>query len=258
VFGALAGRYYSALERRILRHSDAIVVITEDFRPILRRWGISMARVTAIENWAPIDDLPIRPQANAWSSAHGLDKKRVLLYSGTLGMKHNPALLLRLAERFRGDEGIRVVVITEGPGAEWLRGHVAAARLDNLLLLPYQPFEVLPDVLGAAEVLLAVLEPDAGVYSVPSKVLTYLCAGRPLLLAVPDENLAARIVARVGAGVVVSPTEPASFVDEAVGLLADEARRVESGQRARAYAEATFDLVRITDRFEGVLKSVRR
>jgi glycosyltransferase involved in cell wall biosynthesis len=257
VFGALAGRYYLAVERRILRRSDAIVVITEDFRPILRRWGISAARVTAIENWAPIDELPIRPQANSWSRTHGLDDRRVLLYSGTLGLKHNPELLLRLAERFRDDEGIRVVVITEGPGAEWLRERAAGAGLENLLLLPYQPFEFLPDVLGTAAVLLAVLEPDAGVYSVPSKVLTYLCAARPLLLAVPDENLAARIVTRIGAGVLVSPTEPESFVEAAERLLANDALRDEAGRRAREYAEETFDVVRIADRFEAVLKAVR-
>ena len=64
------------------------------------------------------------------------------------------------------------------------------------MLLPFQPYEVLPEVLASADVLLAILEPEAGVFSVPSKVLSYHCAGRPILAAIPAENLAARIIER--------------------------------------------------------------
>ena len=251
--GELAGRHYLRLERRILRGSDAVVMITEDFRSMLEAWGVPRARLHVIENWAPMDEVPVRPKQNPWSEAFDLADKRVLLYSGTLGMKHNPALLLGLAQRWRGDDTVRVVVITEGPGADWLRAQKASLGLDNLLLLPYQPFDELPDVFGSADVLVAILEPDAGVFSVPSKVLTYLCAGRALLLAVPPENLAARIVTRIGAGVVVPPTAPTAFVHEAQRLLTDENRRTEAAHRARAYAEATFDIARITDRFEHIL-----
>ena len=60
-----------------------------------------------------------------------------------------------------------------------------AKACGSLRCLGFQPFEVLPDVLGSADVLVAILEPDAGVFSVPSKVLSYFCAGRPVLLAVP-------------------------------------------------------------------------
>jgi len=37
--GAVAGRVVAELERRILRRSDAVVVISEDFLPLLRSWG---------------------------------------------------------------------------------------------------------------------------------------------------------------------------------------------------------------------------
>ena len=56
------------------------------------------------------------------------------------------------------------------------------------MLLPYQPFGRLSEVLASADVLVALLESDAGAYSVPSKVLTYLAAGRPILGAIPAEK----------------------------------------------------------------------
>ncbi len=254
VLGEIAGRIYLGMEQRILRGSDAIVMITEDFRPILTDWGVASERLHLIENWSPLEEMPVRNKRNAWSEAYDLADKRVLLYSGTLGMKHNPSLLLNLALRWKADESVRVVVITEGIGADWLHAKKSEHLLENLIILPYQPFEELPDVLATADVLVAILEPDAGVFSVPSKVLTYLCAGRAILLAVPPVNLAARTVTRSGAGVVVPPTAPTAFVHEAVLLLDDEARRNVAARNARTYAETTFNIGRIADRFEAILE----
>ncbi|HLA64378.1 MAG TPA: hypothetical protein VK610_08105, partial [Rhodothermales bacterium] len=89
--------------------------------------------------------------------------------------------------------------------------------------------------------------------SVPSKVLSYLCAARPLLTAMPLENLASRIVAREGAGVVVAPDDLEGFVVGGRRLLDDATARTTMGANARAYAERAFAIDAITDRFEAVL-----
>src|SRR5437764_4457529 len=46
--GIAAERAVTILESRLLRASDAIVVISEDFLPLLRRWGVYEARVAVI------------------------------------------------------------------------------------------------------------------------------------------------------------------------------------------------------------------
>ena len=72
------------------------------------------------------------------------------------GLKHDPSLLIALAEAVRGRA--RVVVVGQGSGMAAL----AAAGLENLLLLPLQPVERLREVLATADVAVAVIEPDAG------------------------------------------------------------------------------------------------
>ena len=67
-----------------------------------------------------------------------------------------------------------LVVVSEGRGADWLAEQ--GRNEPALRLLPYQPYDRLPEVLASADVLIAVLEPEAGAFSVPSKILTYLCA----------------------------------------------------------------------------------
>lgn len=256
LIGALAGRHYLALERRLVGQSDAVIAITEDFLPIFDAWGLDRGRIHVIENWAPLDELMPRPRVNAWAQAHDLVGKLVFLYSGTLGLKHDPELLVRLAERLSDRPEARVVVVSEGLGADWLRGR--AGGLKNFVLLPYQPFERLPDVTASADVLLALLEPDAGAFSVPSKILTYLCAGRPILAAMPPENLGARTLARAGAGVTVAPDRGAAFLDAAVRLADDAGQRAELGKNALDYAAKTFDIRAIGDRFEAILARAAR
>jgi glycosyltransferase involved in cell wall biosynthesis len=249
--GAAAESAVAVLERRLLRASDAVVVISEDFVPLLRRWGVDQARTSVIENWAPLDELPVLSRDNEWAREHELADRFVFLYSGTLGFKHDPSLLLELARWARGHEAV-VAVVSEGPGSDWLARE--GAEEPALRLLPYQPYERLPEVLASADVLVALLETDAGAFSVPSKVLTYLCAGRPLLVSVARDNLAARVVERSGGGVVVPPNDPQALVSAAALLHADNAMRAELGARARSYAETTFDLGTIADRFEQVLE----
>jgi colanic acid biosynthesis glycosyl transferase WcaI len=256
LIGALAGRYYLGLEARLMRQSDAVVVISDDFVLMLQSWGVERQRIAVIENWAPLDALPARPRDNPWAREHGLADKLVFLYSGTLGLKHNPDLLLQLARRFAGRPEVRVVVISEGLGADWLRER--ASQAPGLLLLPYQSFERLPEVVATGDVLLAVLEPDAGAFSVPSKVLTYLCAGRPILGAIPGENLAARVIERAQAGLTVPPGDTAAFVAAAERLAGAPAERKSLGNNALDYAHKTFDIRAIGDRFEAILAAARR
>ncbi len=255
VLGHAVGKYFMGLDRASARSSDALVVITEDFRPVFERWGVDPAKIHVVHNWSPLDELPERPRENAWARDQGLKDGPRFLYSGTLAMKHNPALLLALAKLLDERGSGEMIVISEGIGVEWLQREAAAAGVRSLLVLPFQPFDRLPEVQGAADVLVAILEPDAGVFSVPSKVLSYMCAGRAILGAMPRQNLAARTIVEQGAGVVVEPDDAAGFRAAAEKLLASADQLAKHGDAARRYAETNFDIERITDRFEPVLSS---
>ncbi len=259
VVGGVVANLFQRFERRMLKASDQVVIISEDFRPILERWGVDRERTTVVENWAGLEEIEPGPRHNDWSAAHGLDGSVVVLYAGTLGLKHNPNLLLQLAVRFGGNEelDVRVVVISEGLGADWLATRKRDLGLDNLVLLPFQPYDQLSATLASADILVAILEPEAGVFSVPSKVLTYHCAGRPILGSIPRENLAARIIEREGSGAVTEPGDVDAFVATAARLLDDEPLRKDMGERARIYAEKAFDMDRIGDQFETVLERLR-
>jgi glycosyltransferase involved in cell wall biosynthesis len=253
IVGGWIGRFYIAFEKYLVRRSDHIVVISEGFRDLLDQWGARPERVDTLPLWAPIEDIPLREKDNAWSRKHGLASTVNIIYSGTLGLKHNPQHLVTLAQRLAPRADARVLVISEGLGAAFLREQKELLKLANLEIMPYQPFSDLPDVLGSADILVALLEPEAGVFSVPGKVLSHLCAGRVQVGLIPCENRATRVINESRGGVAIDTRQPDDFVDAVIHLVDSPEERAVMGRNARAYAEHEFDIARIGAVFERMI-----
>ncbi|MCZ4499906.1 MAG: glycosyl transferase family 1 [Marmoricola sp.] len=247
---------FTVAERWVSRRSAAVVVIADSFVAVHADWGTA-DKTTVIPNWAPLDEIVPVPRANPWSAEQGLDGLRTLLYSGTLGLKHNPALLVGLAAAVReAGTPVHLVVVNEGPAEEILRSEAARLAVP-LTLLPFQPYERLSEVLGSGDVLVVLLEQDAGAFSVPSKTLSYLCAGRPIAGFMPAENLASRLVGDAD-GLVLPPREDslAEAAQWVSRVLADDEELARLGKQSRALAEREFALEGCADRFEAILTRV--
>lgn len=257
VLGRVIGEYYIAREKRLLRSSQHVIPISTDFLSILASWKIDSKKTTVINNWAPIQEMPPHSKINDWSKKLKSDGCPIAIYSGALGLKHNPKLLLDLAIHLNENHpSARLIVISEGYGADWLRTQNATLNLDSLIQLPFQPFSDLPQVLASADVLLAILEPEAGEFCVPSKVLSYMCVGRPIVLAASEQNLASQLIASNNIGRVVEPTDSNEFSKVVMQMLRDNDMQSEMGGAARAYAELSFDIESIGNKFEAIIKSL--
>jgi colanic acid biosynthesis glycosyl transferase WcaI len=258
--GAIAAplrRWTGNLERTQVRSATRVVAIGDAFVSQYATWGLPTDHVDVIPNWAPLDELVPGPRDNAWAREQGLPSEQVrLLYAGTLGRKHNPLLLLQMldAVRARGVEAM-LVVCSEGQGADELAA--AAGERADVRILGYQPADRFAEVLASADAMLALLEPDAAAFSVPSKVLSYLSAGRPIVALMPATNPAAHDV-RTAGGFVGEPTSDGAH-RAAEWVAATVASGPEAlatlGVRARHLAERRFDITAITDRFEDVLRA---
>ena len=258
VVGNLVAKHMENLERKMARASEGVVVIANGFVETLNQWNVDGRKVSVIENWAPAIGAAEAEQVAKWKKEHGIDGKRVILYSGTLGMKHKPELLLELADKLNSREDVALVVIAEGPGADWLREQVAANPKKNLQILSFQPFSMMPTTLGSSDVLIVLLEADAGEFCVPSKTLTYMRAAKPILGGMPLSNLASQIVMRERMGYVVEPHDVDGFVEKGLALIDNPALSSEMGANAKAYADSTFDLESISTKFEMLMQAVHK
>ena len=222
--------------------------------------GVVLASVDRVGRFFPFTIVgAATPQPDrspdAWAREVGVANKFCFMYSGTLGMKHRPELLLNLARHLAVTKEAVLLVNAAGAGADWLREQTTDLGPDVFRLQPFQPYERLSEVMGTADVLIALLDFDAGKFAVPSKTLTYLCAGRPILMAAPSENQAAKVIRTAKAGLVVSPNSPDDFVTAARRFMDRPVERVAHAQHARAYAERHFNIGYIADRFLNLIEA---
>ena len=246
------------MEADVVRSATQVVAIGEQFRQAYRLWGLSTDHVTVIPNWAPLDEITPRPRENVWSAGHlPAEPELRLLYAGTLGRKHNPLLLAALLRSaLAAGLPARLIVASEGEGIEMLREDISGEPDLPVTLLPFQPAEELPDMLGSADVLVTILEPEASRFSIPSKVLSSLASGRPVLGLMPEDNPAAADI-RAADGFVGPPTDfgVAGGVGWLRRLHQDPAAARAAGAKGRNLAETRFGIGPITDRFEAVLRT---
>ena len=175
-----------------------------------------------------------------WSHANEYKSTFNLVYSGTLAFKHNPEHIIAIADRMKSYKDVRILVISEELVIDQLKTEVNQKGISNIDFLPFQPYSELSDVMACADVFLALLEDEAGSFSVPSKVLTYHCAGRPILMIGPENNLASKIINENQSGIAVSSEKIDQVIDFLKTQYTDNDTRKKTGNNARIYAEENF------------------
>jgi glycosyltransferase involved in cell wall biosynthesis len=246
------------LERGVVADAEAVIVISDDFNAQLASYGMSPQRSFTLPNWMPSDEIVPCAKDNDFSRELGLHRTFNVLYAGVLGHKHDIAPFLALARGCRDLANLRVVVVGRGFGVERLRAVQQREGLDNLVLVDWQPHERLSQVLATGDLLLSAIVPQASASSVPSKILSYLCAGRAVLAVLPGDNLGRRLVEAQGAGVGLDPGDDAGLVARLRDFHAAPDRLVPLAGRARRHAEEAFAIGPIADRFEAILEGAAK
>ena len=98
-----------------------------------------------------------------------------------------------------------------------------AAGLANLDFRPFEPPETFSDTLAAADILLLSERPSVRDMSLPSKVTSYLAAGRPIVAAVAPGGATATLVARSGAAILTDAGDPAGILGAIASIRDDPA-----------------------------------
>jgi glycosyltransferase involved in cell wall biosynthesis len=253
LIGHLVAAPFEYLEKYQLKNSNCIVSITEDFSSQFKEWDIKTSNFV-IPNWSPIDEIKLVDKTNEFSKKLDLERSFNIVYSGTMGFKHNPQLIIELSRRLTQYDDIKIVVVSEGLGASYLEKQKQEMQLSNLLIIPFQPFEKFSQVLSTADVFLAMLEDDAGVYSVPSKVLSYLCAGKPTIVAAPANNLASKIVRLGNSGKCIENNNVDQLLSAVLEIKHDSGLYHTLSKNARSYAEQNFRIEKISESFTDIIQ----
>jgi glycosyltransferase involved in cell wall biosynthesis len=252
LIGDIVGLYYKYLDKKNLNDANSIIIITDLFKKQLEKWKIDMSKVVTIPNWGSLDEISISEKNNDWSKLNLLNKNNYnVIYSGTMALKHDPNIILNAA---KSHQDIDFTIVGFGVGIDYIKDN--SSDIENINILPIQPFSDLSNVLASADILVAVIEEDAGQFSVPSKILNYMCAGKPIVLSAPKSNLATKIINDANAGICVMSNDYTGFNEAITKIKNNREMSTDFSYNSRKYAENNFNIKIITRKFEDLIDKV--
>jgi len=244
----------------LCRACARVVVISDSMRDLLASSrAVPAEHFAVIRDWKDPQDFQPHPIENAWRRAQNIPAGTfVAMFGGTMGLVSGAGILVETAEMLRQRSDLQLVCVGEGVRKLEMIAEAGRRGLHNLRFLPFQPGERVPEVQSAANVTLLTILPGYSDASFPSKLISYLAAGRPIVCSAPAGSAACRVVQEAEAGIVVPPGDAAALA-AAISRLAEHPEAcARMGGNARRYFETHFTLDRAHQQFQALLAEVTR
>jgi putative colanic acid biosynthesis glycosyltransferase WcaI len=247
------------IERRAYGLAEKIVVINASFRRSLADQGVPAHKVVEIPNWANLDyTAPGAPEPEMRQLLGAPNGEFLVLHCGNMGEKQGLRSAVLAAQIVSRRREVRLALVGDGAERRVLERMVVENDIRSVRLLPLQPAAVFPRMLASADALLLHQRAEVTDSVVPSKLLTYMAAAKPILAAASANSPAARLVSEARCGLVVRPDDPSALADAMDELSGDAHRRRALGLAGRQFVQERFQRKAILKEWELLLEGVRR
>ena len=267
--GGLLWKIGRVIENFTYRHADKIIVISEDFKKNIMAKGVPEEKIVVVYNWVDqnaVVDIP--RERNKLFDAYGLDRSKFYVtYNGNIGLSQNLDMLLSVAEEFQsakvqafhGNEicctDIHFVLLGNGAYLDEVKRIIAEKKLENVHLLPFQPYEDISYVFSLGDASLVISKPGTGAASVPSKTWSIMSASRPVL-ANFDENELKQIVEKHHCGIFTKAGDKEAFKLSILALYNNREMAAVMGKNGRQFVMDNLTREVGTQKYVDVIKSV--
>lgn len=226
--------------------------ITEGMRQRIVNKGIDPKKVVLFPPRADSSLYALRERTDgaAFREKYGLQGKLIVSHSGNMGVKQGLEVILEAAEKSREFEHIQFLFVGDGAMRPQLEEQAHTRNLSNVRFLPLLENEMFAEMLAATDIALITQQKIVSDIVFPSKTVTLLSAGCPVIASVNSGSEVARAVLRSGAGLVVEP-ESADALLNAIHQLAQSPESLaRMSQLARQFAIESWDEHRTLPRME--------
>jgi colanic acid biosynthesis glycosyl transferase WcaI len=231
------------VEKMAYDRAALVSSITEGMRQRIVQKGIDAEKVILLPARADSTLYTLRERRSAaeFRSKHGLEGKIVVSHSGNMGVKQGLEVILEAAERSRERDELRYLFVGDGAMRAQLEERARSRALKNVTFLPVLEQGEFEQMLVATDVALITQQRTVSDIVFPSKTVTLLSAGCPVVASVNSGSEVARVIQRSAAGVVVEPEDAEVLLRAIVDLAGRGETRAAMSERARAFAEESWD-----------------
>ena len=256
--GSLIWKIGRMVEKITYRYADKIIVISEDFKKNIMAKGVPEDKIVVIYNWVDQNKVVDVPrEENKLFDVYGLDRSKFYItYNGNIGLTQNMDMLLDVAKELQEEyEDIHFVLVGNGAYLDEVKRKVADQQLENVHLLPFQPYEDISHVFSLGDASLVISKPGVGANSVPSKTWSIMSASRPVL-ANFDENELKTIIENNHCGIFTKAGDKDAFKESILTLYNHRELCQEYGRNGRKFVLDNLTREVGTQKYVDVIKEV--
>ncbi|MCW5318911.1 glycosyltransferase [Nostoc sp. KVJ3] len=240
------------------KYADNIIVLSTSMQYFLEnKYPELKPKIKVIENWAVEDIIGCDKQANDFAQQYNLDKVFTVLYSGNLGRLHDIHTIAEAANILK-NAPIQFVFIGDGAKTQVLKQAIQSHKLKNILLLPYQPREILHLSLTACDLSLVSLIAGAESIVAPSKLYGMLAAGRGIIAISSANSYIDQLLTNSDCGINTPPNNPQHLADLINELASDSTRVKLMGDKARQIYKSKYTFNRALAEYQKILNDPHR
>lgn len=256
--GSLIWKIGRMVEKITYRYADKIIVISEDFKKNIMAKGVPEDKIVVVYNWVDQNKVVDVPrEENKLFDAYGLERSKFYItYNGNIGLTQNMDMLLDVAKELQEEyEDIHFVLVGNGAYLDEVKRKVADQQLENVHLLPFQPYEDISHVFSLGDASLVISKPGVGANSVPSKTWSIMSASRPVL-ANFDENELKTIIENNHCGIFTKAGDKDAFKESILTLYNHRDLCKEYGHNGRKFVMNNLTREVGTQKYVDVIKEV--
>ncbi len=197
---------------------------------------------TNTPNLLPIDFLTV------------LENNFCIIFAGNIGTAQAIETIVAASEQLKEYDNIKILFIGSGSKVAWISEEIHRKQLNNLILAGRYESSAMPHIYSKASGLLVSLKAsEIFTYTIPSKIQSYLAAGKPIIASLDGEG--ARVVKESGAG-YVSPAENVDLLVNNIKQLYSMSplEREKMGEAGRDYFLKHFEMEHQSQRLIEILK----
>ena len=213
-------------------------------------------KIDVLHNWVDTDFIQPGSRMNTFRREFDLGESFVVSFAGVLGYSQDIGVILEAADLLKSHTDISWVIVGDGVEKERLSMKSDQMGLTKVQFIPMQPRDKYPEVLRASDVSLTTLHRDVKTPVVPSKILSIMAAGRPVVAAMDLKGDAPKLIETAKCGFCLPPGNSKMLAEKILSLYQDRNLCQEMGMNGRKYAEEHLSLSACVSKYETLFQQI--
>lgn len=253
------------LEKIMFVIVDKIIVHSPSNKLLVIKLGARPQKVSYVYIWVDLKKVKPIDREKKYELRKNMDMgfnydDFIVYYGGVLSYPQGPDIITDVANIIsnKGYKKIKFLIVGDGPEKAKIEKKMRDYKLNNLKLLPFQPWETHIKLLQCSDVALVLLRKGYSQPVVPSKLIEIMAAGVIPILSIPYESDARKIAVDIAnAGIWVPPGDPSKLANAIISIYEMDPRKKEEIRiRARKAAEKFFDIDKNTNHYLEIIRSI--